>query len=143
MKKYFNSLNVIIVLILFIVFFYITHMTINHNREKTRDRVITSFSTNYFNSNRSISYSDLSNDMKKYITKNQFNSINSWKKAQSLFNSHYQQIKNSTLRENDYDFKYNTVYIENNKEYNIAYEVSFVNTLFNMKINRIVLIIEE
>lgn len=118
-------------------------MTINHNREKTRDRVITSFSTNYFNSNRSISYSDLSNDMKKYITKNQFNSINSWKKAQSLFNSHYQQIKNSTSRENDYDFKYNTVYIENNKEYNIAYEVSFVNTLFNMKINRIVLIIEE
>lgn len=51
--------------------------------------------------------------------------------------------KNNSKQGNEYDFKYNTVFNKNGKKYSIAYEVSFVNTLFNMKINRIVLIIEK
>ena len=144
LKKHSNIPKVIIIsIIVFISFFYVAKISIDNNRAKTRDRVINGFAKNDFNSNKIISYNDFSKEMKRYITKDQFNNIDSWDKAQLLFNKHYQLIRNNTKKENEYGFKYDTVYYKNGKKYNVAYEISFVNTILNMKINWIVLIIDK
>ncbi|GKX29604.1 hypothetical protein SH1V18_20840 [Vallitalea longa] len=143
MKKYSYSSKIILLIIVVISLLCLVKVVTNNNREKTRDRVINGFSRNIFNSNKIINYNDLSEDMKNHITENEFNSIDSWDKAQFLFNSHFQETKDSSIQGNEFDFKYDTVTNENGNKNSIAYEVCFVSTPFNMRISRVFIVIDQ
>ncbi|MDD4296548.1 MAG: hypothetical protein PHC69_06270 [Ruminiclostridium sp.] len=98
--------------------------------------------TIYFNNSLKIKYDDLSNLLKEYITEDVFYNLHTWYDVYYKFT----EIPNTDANINSinwYSFKYITSFIDNDIKKSVYYRVTFVDTLFGMKIDYITIEIPD
>ncbi len=131
----------IIVLVMLPISRFIIHTVSCNNTYKITETTLREPSV-YFNSGLKIKYNYLSNRLKKYISEDDFYGLYTWYDVYNKFDG-IQKSNTSINSINRYSFKYIISFVENSEQKSVYYRITFIDTLFGIKIDYIDVKISE